>query len=260
MPPFVHLVADYGPADPAFSEVVHRLVAAEPDIRVETTAVPPFSTVATGFWVEQLGCHNPAFDGLTIYANAAPRTDDPAENTSGDGGPLCYAELDTGVPVVGVDAGYSFSFVRDRIVDFRAVETPREGSQFRSRDFFPEPVAEIARGDHGSLGAERPVDGVPPPPTSVVCHVDGYGNVKTSVRASALDATGGQATAEIGGERRPVAVEWGVTEVGEGELGVVPGSAGGADPYVEIVRRGGSAAAAFDDPEPGDSVGIDAGC
>ena len=74
MRPFIHLVADYGDADPAFSEVVHRLTYEDPSITVQTTAVPPFSTVATGFWIEQLGLHNPAFDDLLVYSNTAPRT------------------------------------------------------------------------------------------------------------------------------------------------------------------------------------------
>jgi hypothetical protein len=79
MNPFVHLIADYGGAEPAFSEVVHRLKNEDRDIGVRTTAVPPFSTIATGFWIEQFGVRNPIFDGLVVYSNTAPRA---GESTS----------------------------------------------------------------------------------------------------------------------------------------------------------------------------------
>jgi len=253
MPPFVHLIADYGVGDPAFSEVVHRLIAEEPSIRVETTAVPPFSTVATGFWIEQLGVHNPPFDDLLIYSNTAPRTDEATPEGSALGGELCYLELDTGVPVVAVNAGTNLSFVKPYITEFRAIDTPAEGSQFRSRDFFPKRVAELATGDHRSLGEALPVKSVPDPPAQTVCYVDGYGNVKTSIRASSFDLGRRKLLVTINGVDRPVVVNQEAFADDE-TIMLVPGSAGGEDPYLELIERGGSAAAAFDEPTPGDRL------
>ena len=256
MPPFVHLIADYGVGDPAFSEVVHRLVAAEPSIRVESTAVPPFSTVATGFWIEQLGVHNPPFDDLLVYSNTAPRTDEATPEGSALGGELCYLELDNGVPVVAVNAGYNLAFVKPGIETFRAIDTPAVGSQFRSRDFFPTRVAELATGDRHSLGEGLPVDTIPDPPESTVCHVDGYGNVKTSIRASAVDLAEREVPVALNGVERTVVVAREAFEADEGTVMLVPGSAGGEDPYLELISRGGSAAAAFDEPGPGDGLRI----
>jgi len=256
MSTFVHLIADYGPADPAFSEVVHRLTAELRDVRVQSTAVPPFSTVATGFWIAQLGLYNPAFDGLFVYSNTAPRTAASTPDRPDVGGELCYLELDTGVPVVAVDAGYNLSFVADRARTFREVTLPDETGQFRSRDVFPERVAELATGNLDALGPERSVERVPEPPDSVVCHVDGYGNVKTSIRASTFSPAGETVRVELDGAERTATVADGVSGVDEGSLGVVPGSAGGDDPFVELFLRGGSAAAAFDDPRPGDELTI----
>lgn len=253
---FVHLVADYGPADPAFSEVAHRLAARDPEVTVHPTAVPPFSTVATGFWIEQLACHNPAFEELIVYSNTAPRTEATTPGRADAGGELCYLELDTGVPVVAVDAGYNLSFVRDRIREFHTVETPATGSQFRSRDHFPERVLQLAAGNTDSLGERRSIEDVPPRPRSVVCHVDGYGNVKTSIRASELDAGDAAVTAELGGRNRSVDVAETVGDVDEGAVALVPGSAGGDDPYLELIERGGSAAAAFGHPTPGDELTV----
>lgn len=256
MTSFVHLVADYGKSDPAFSEVVHRLRAAAPDVTVQPTAVPPFSTVATGFWIAQLGLHNPPFDGLAVYSNTAPRIEDAETGRSGDGGDLCYLELETGVPVVAVDTGYNLSFVRDRVETFREVEVPDDDSQFRSRDHFPERVAALLAGDDSALGAERSPEDVPEKPDAAVCHVDGYGNVKTSIRASEFDDADA-VTVTLNGQRHETTYRDTVSAVDQDALGLVPGSAGGEDPFLELFVRGGSAAERFDEPEPGDELTIE---
>lgn len=256
MSTFVHLIADYGASDPAFSEVVHRLKAEDPSVSVQTTEVPPLSTVATGFWIEQLGLHNPSFDDLLVYSNTAPRTEDTTPHRAGEGGQLCYLELENGVPVVAVDAGYNLSFIRDAVREFREVDTPATTSQFRSRDVFPKRVIEIANGNMDSLGADRSPQEIPSKPGQTVCHVDGYGNIKTSTPSSTVDADGDEITIRIDAETRDVVVRDAVPEVEEGTLAMIPGSAGGTDPYEEILLRGGSAAMEFDQPRPGDTVTI----
>lgn len=255
MSTFIHLIADYGTSDPAFSEVVHRLRYEDPDITVQPTAVPPLSTVATGFWIEQLGLHNPVFDELLIYSNTAPRTRDTTPDRPNEGGRLCYLELDTGIPVVAIDAGYNLSFVRDNIREFREIDTPT-GSQFRSRDYFPKRVIEIAHGDTTSLGKERSVRDIPPKPDTTVCHVDGYGNIKTSIRASEFDPDADEVTVELNAVVRDIPVRDAAYDVEEGTIAMVPGSSGGDDPYVELFFRGGSAATEFDHPSPGDALSI----
>lgn len=256
MASFIHLVADYGKADPAFSEVVHRLTYEDPTLTVQTTAVQPFSTVATGFWIEQLGLHNPAFDDLTIYSNTAPRTDEAAPRQSNEGEQLCYLELENGVPVVVTNGRYNLSFIKDHIRDFREIDAPAKGSQFRSRDYFPARVAEIANGNLDSLGNERSIQEIPSKPDSTVCHVDGYGNIKTSIRASEFDPSGAELRVDIKSQSETVFARDAVFEAEEGSLVIAPGSAGGDDPYLELVQRGGSAAALFNQPQPGDSIGL----
>lgn len=256
MSAFVHLIADYGESDPAFSEVVHRLKYRDPDIDVQTAEVAPFSTVATGFWIEQLGLHNPAFDDLLVYSNTAPRTEASTPERADEGGQLCYLELDNGVPVVAVDAGYNLSFVRDSIQEFREVETPSTTGQFRSRDSFPKYVVEIATGNMESVGRDRPIQDIPSKPEMTVVHVDGYGNIKTSIRSSTFESDKDEVTININSETRDVAVRDAVSEVEEGNIALIPGSAGGEDPYEEILLRGGSAAMEFDHPRPGDAITI----
>lgn len=256
MSAFIHLIADYGHGDPAFSEVIHRLKAADPRVEVLPTAVPPLSTVATGFWIEQLGVHNPAFEDLLIYSNTAPRRDGAEPREENEGENLCYGILDTGVDVVAVDSGYNFSFIKHQLRAFHRIDVQTRGSQFRSRDYFPAKVIEIAHGNLSSVGDELPVEAVPDPPERAVCHIDGYGNIKTSIRASELSIDPGSVTITIGGVEHHVRASETVFAVPEGELVFAPGSTGGADPYYEVFYRGGSAAARFDHPAPGDTIAI----
>ncbi|WP_136718420.1 SAM hydroxide adenosyltransferase [Halorientalis salina] len=253
---FIHLIADYGKSDPAFSEVVHRLKHELPDADVQPTAVPPLSTIATGFWIEQLGLHNPPFEDLLLYSNTAPRTAETGPRRNNEGGALCYLELDNGVPVVAVDVGYNLSFVREHIRELREIDVSTGGSQFRSRDYFPTKVAELARGTRDSLGAKRAVEDVPARPQRTVCHVDGYGNIKTSIRASEFDPDGDRVTVELNSRRREVTVKDRVFAVPEGTLTIAPGSTGGDDQYVELFLRGGSAAKEFGQPSPGTELSI----
>lgn len=253
---FIHLIADYGKSDPAFSEVVHRLKHELPDADVHPTAVPPLSTIATGFWIEQLGLHNPPFEDLLLYSNTAPRTAVTGPRRNNEGGALCYLELDNGVPVVAVDVGYNLSFVREHIREFREIAVPTAGSQFRSRDYFPTKVAELARGEMDALGPTRSVEDVPAKPRRKVCHVDGYGNIKTSIRASEFGPTGERVTVDLNSHSKEVTVKDNVFAVPEGSLAIAPGSTGGEDQYVELFLRGGSAAEEFDHPSPGTSITI----
>src|SRR5215212_7208046 len=138
----VHVVADYGPGDLAFAEVAQRIRLHLPDAKLLYTPVPPFATLAAGFCVAQLGL-NPAPPGTVIYHNVAPREDEEEARAGNEGERLAFARLPTGVRVVGVNAGHAFSFVRDAVEELRWVSVPVGGSQFRSRDLFPEAMAEI---------------------------------------------------------------------------------------------------------------------
>ena len=254
MSTFIHLIADYGIGDPAFSEVVHRLKYENSSPEVHPTTVPPLSTIATGFWIEQLGLRNPVFDDLLIYSNTAPRTDDLGPRDANEGGELCYVQLKSGPVVVAVDAGYNLSFVKEQIATLRRIDVAISGSQFRSRDYFPEKVAEIASGDLSSVAEEKHLDGIPDSPQRTVCHVDGYGNIKTSVRASEFDLDQNRVEIGLGGQSHTVSVASGVFAVEQGNLVFAPGSTGGDDSYLEISQRGGSAANRFGDPSPGDQI------
>src|ERR687894_2515263 len=155
-----HVIADYGPGDLAFTEVAQRIKLHLPDAEPLYTPVPAFATLAAGFCAAQLGL-NPAPPNTLIYHNVAPRKDDEEARVGNEGERLAFARLPTGVRVVGVNAGYAFSFVRDAAEEIRWAAVPAEGSQFRSRDLFPQAAAAIAVGEPDALDAKIDRNDIP---------------------------------------------------------------------------------------------------
>ena len=99
----VHIIADYGPGDLAFAEVVQRIKLCLPDAEPVPTPVPAFATLAAGFCVAQLGL-NEAPAGTLVFHNVAPRADDEQPRAANAGERLAFARLPTGVRVIGVNA------------------------------------------------------------------------------------------------------------------------------------------------------------
>ena len=254
----VHIVADYGHGDLAFAEVIQRVKLHLPDAEAVAVPVPPFATLAAGFCVAQLGL-NPAPPGTVVYHNVAPREGNEGER-------LAYALLPNGVRVVGVNAGYAFSFVRDVAEELRWAPVPAEGSQFRSRDLFPEAAADIALGRPGALGEEMDPAAIPGVPENRLAYVDGYGNLKTTIESGTLSVEPGAAVrVRIGNEELTATASGGSFGVGEGELAFAPGSsgwrgaAGEETVWMELFLRGGSAWEGFGRPPLGSEIEFEAG-
>ena len=261
----VHVVADYGHGDLAFAEVAQRIRLHLPDAEPVAVPVPPFATLAAGFCVAQLGL-NPAPPGTVVYHNVAPREDEGEAREGNEGERLAHALLPNGVRVVGVNAGYAFSFVRDEAVELRWAPVPAAGSQFRSRDLFPEAAADIALGRPGALGGEMSLDAIPGVPGNRLAYVDGYGNLKTTIGSGAHGIEPGAAVrVRIGGEELMATASGGSFGVGEGELAFAPGSSGwrdasgGETAWMELFLRGGSAWERFGRPPLGSEIGVQAG-
>jgi hypothetical protein len=256
----IHIIADYGAGDLAFAEVVQRIKLYLPDAQPTLVPVPAFATVAAGFCIAQLGLQ-PAPPGTMIYHNVAPRQDDPAVRAGNEGERLAFAKLPTGVRVVGVNAGCAFSFIKDVAEQLRWVASAAAGSQFRSRDVFPQAVAGIALGEHEMFGGAIDKHSLPEPPSSVVAYVDGYGNIKTTIPYDANTANPGQRVrVQINHRQHEAIISDGAFAVPEGQLAFAPGSSGwpGADgkqvQWIEIFLRGGNGWELFDQPPIGAKV------
>jgi hypothetical protein len=252
---FIHLIADYGTGDPAFAEVIQRLKVHLADADIFPTSVPSFSTLATGFWIGQLGLYQ-AIPDMLIYSNTAPRRDNHLPRKTNEGEPLAYARLKNGSKVIAVLAGFSFSFIKYHISEFQLVNVERHGSQFRSRDLFPEAVAQIILGNDKILGQRLDIASIPDIPSFQLAHIDGYGNLKTTIRIKGWQFTSGEVTISISGMSHQVKVADGIFSVPSKTLVIAPGSSGGDNPFQEISCRDGSAAQAFGNPPVESSIGI----
>src|SRR5215212_3935072 len=258
----VHVIADYGPGDLAFAEVAQRIKFHLPDAEPLYTPMPAFATLAAGFCVAQLGL-NPAPPNTLIYHNVAPRKDDEEARAGNEGERLSFARLPNGVRVVGVSAGYTFSFVREDAEELRWASVPAGGSQFRSRDLFPEAAGDIVVGSSGALAGEIEGSKIPDVPKNRIAYVDGYVNLKTTTEHSALAAASGtELRIRIGNTEREATASDGSFEVEEGSLAFAPGSSGwpgvsGKEVrWMELFLRGGSAWEAFGYPGVGSHLEI----
>lgn len=255
----LHVIADYAPMSQEFGEILQRVWAQnwDLDLVVVPTSVPSMDTVGTGYLASQLALgENPP--GTMLYINTAPRKERRTGMENNAGEKLVWARLKNEVELVAVNSGYSLSLVRPWITEFRRLEVPHSGSQFRSRDFFPPVVADLlhGRGDR-RLREELDPASIPDFPPSVVMWIDGFGNIKTSVRRSADMARqkeGSKVHITIGGKRATALVTGGAFSVDEGELAWSVGSSGHDDPFMEVFLRGGSAADLFEHPRPGAEV------
>ena len=258
----VHIIADYGQGDLAFAEVVQRIKFHLPDAEPVWTPVPAFQTLAAGFCVAQLGL-NEAPAGTIIYHNVAPRADDEEARRGNAGERLAFARLSTGVRVIGVNAGHTFSFVRDVAEELRWAAVSAEGSQFRSRDLFPQAAGAIALGQPDALAEEIDRADIPSVPPNRIAYIDGYGNLKTTIRAdSKMPDAGRRLRVRIGNAEREATASDGSFEVEHGQMAFAPGSSGWTGKvetetrWVELFLRGGSAWEAFDRPQVGAPIAI----
>ena len=257
----VHVIADFGPGDLAFAEVIQRLHVHLGDIHVVPTPVPPFATLAAGFCVAQLALGQ-APAGTVVFHNVAPRRDDTRARQDQAGEALACCMTSTGVTVVGVNAGHAFSFLHDAGEEIRAVAASAAGSQFRSRDVFPAALARVVANEPGAI-LEPLADGaVPSVPEDRLAYIDGFGNLKTTVRAGRLEP-GSRVRLTIDGASREAHVTGGGFSVPEGELAFSVGSSGWKTPsgsvrWAEVFLRGGSAWEAFRRPVHGARVQVEA--
>jgi len=251
---FICLIADYGTGDPAFVEVTQRLMMALPSSQIHLLSVPAFSTLATGFWIAQFGL-NPGPDERLIYHNCAPRRDTKEPRLDNEGEGLTYALLHNGVKVVGVNAGYTLSFIKNQAKALHIVNVSRGGSQFRSRDVFPNAAMAIAQGDFTLVGEPINPDQIPDSPSDRVAWIDGYGNIKTTIPASSMNLEPEtKIVIRIGDVVSDAIYSDGSFQVPEGTLAFAPGSSGWSTPdgesvrWMELFLRGGNAWERFGRP------------
>ncbi len=239
----LHHLDDYKAGGLEFAEIATRIynhLDHPAQVKLHETSVPPLDTMALGFVTGQLALA--PFEGkMFIYGNCAPRrTSEKARKNNRDHG-IKYAKLKNGVEIINVWSEYAFGFVKDQVVKYYDINCPAEGSQFRSRDFFPQAVAEIINGDYSRLGKKLDPEDIPDIPNDEVSWTDGFGNIKTTMRMSDLEArgfkTGQQVQVILNDVSMLGVVTVGGFQVDRGVLAVNAGSSGYDDPYIELFLR-----------------------
>ena len=244
----IQVIADFGGSDLAFAEVAQRIRQLVPDSAVHCTTVPPFATVAAGFCCAQLAL-NEGPDDLVVFMNVAPRQDDAAARRDNAGEGLVLVELNNGRRVVAVNSGYSLSWLAPHAGCIRRLEVANEGSQFRSRDIYPAALARVLAGDPTVLGAVIDPAEIPAPPASRIAYVDGFGNIKLTLRAADPLPAGEQVAVSIGGVTHTAFIKEAGFAVPTGSLALSVGSSGwGEDRFRELFLRGGNAWELFGRP------------
>lgn len=262
--PFLHIISDYGTSDPAFGEVMQRLSYMVEDLhpRYQITSVDFSDTVAGGFWIYQYLMGKAEGQSLFVYSNIAPRKErrQAMKNNSGEG--LKYGRLTNGAEIVAVNSEYVFSFVKPLLQEFKDISVSNQGTQFRSRDNYPLIVSEVMHGEYKNLTENVSLSLIPDIPKSRIAWIDGYGNIKTTIRRSeVIFEPGSRVRIEINGVIWTGIVAEGSFGVNHGELAFAAGSSGYEDPFMEIflrrhIVRDVSARDVFNYPKCGDLISI----
>ncbi len=264
MSSLVHLVCDYAHGDMAWAEIVAALCCKlHDDTRIHATSVHAFDTISTGFIVAQLALTSKQLrpTNMLVFANTAPRRDRKEARPNNEGEGLLFATLKNGVQVLAVNSGHSLSFVKNDMQELWSTNVEEQGSQFRSRDFFPQAVSKASRSDFSFIKNKLTIaDIVPDEPKEVVGYVDSFGNIKTTIRTgdSKLEnlTPGTRLKISIGPQVKTATVATGSFNILEGDLAFSPGSSGHEKRYWELFKRGGSAADEFAHPPTGATVKI----
>ena len=243
LPTLLHVVVDYAPSGMEFGEINSRfqLNLANPElVRIQETSVPSLDTMAVGFVTAQYALA-PKNGRVVIYGNAAPRRDSSkAQKNNIDHG-IKYAKLKNGVEIINVNSEFAFGFIKDQIEEFKDINCPNSGSQFRSRDFFPERIAKIINGDYSVLGEKIDINNIPEIANNLVAWTDGFGNIKTTMRQSDLEklgfTPGEKVQVLLNGVTMLGVVAVGGFAVDRGVLAINIGSSGYDDPFVELFLR-----------------------
>lgn len=266
---FIRVIGDYGPlGDMAFAEVTDSLHAqirdaGVADYEMNLSSVPAFDTYATGFMLAQLAINSKLGKDHVFYVNTAPRKDNKSARVNNEGEGLVYARLKNGVRIIAVNSGYSLTLVKPFAEEIRKLNVSAAGSQFRSRDNFPQALGAVLKGDDSIFGADVAHAIEDDFPKNRVVYTDGYGNLKCSIDPADIAKDQGKRVhvhLENSSEQIPITVGAGIFDVADGDFCFAKGSSGWTLPdgakveFSEVIKRGGSAAKAFHNPKGGDKV------
>lgn len=295
--PALKILTDYPRDDLAHDEVHQALVAAvvrhgvDP-VNLDVGSIPGLDTVTAGFKTAQLALNSTLGYGHVFHVNCAPRKNMTSVTSKGEG--IVLGMTASGVAVLAVNAGYTLSFFHDLAakgeMSFFETSVPDAGSQFRSRDFFPDAMAALAAHlsrqveKHGVetirkwlkekhfgkiveglsfVGTPLAAEAIVALPAGAVSYIDNFGNIKTNFKHKELlkhYEVGEMLAVRLGNSVCDAVMGDVGFSQGEGLLALTSGSSGWGlsgnekEFFTEIFLRGGRAERSFKDFQPGDHV------
>ncbi|KKQ23886.1 MAG: hypothetical protein US38_C0010G0002 [Candidatus Roizmanbacteria bacterium GW2011_GWC1_37_12] len=143
------------------------------------------STIQTSFLVNQLVLDTERFGQpleTVIFQNTDPRLHTNNSTMKAEGAKPIIIRLQSGIYLLGPNAGYDFSMIKDKVEELFEYKGINEKGQFHSRDLFSRISAHLMDYLEDELELEEvAVDVIPDFKGYYVGHIDNHGNIKTTI-------------------------------------------------------------------------------
>lgn len=227
------------------------------------------STIETGFLVNQVVETEERYGRpmeTVIFINTDPRLQTEIGVEKSQGAPLIVVKLKSGIYLCGPNAGYCFSFIKNKIDQVFFSHNMDKGSQFRSRDIYSRVCARLMEKMENKMDLEKvSIDTVKTLTGFYIAHIDNYGNIKTTITEADLKGKyewGDLVSIGINKIKKKVKYVSNLFGGVPGELVIYPGSSGDKNnPALEIsIWRHfdeediSTGAAIFSHPRPGAKI------
>jgi hypothetical protein len=200
------------------------------------------STIHTSFLLAQLVEIEERYGrplDTVFFQNTDPRLDttNPVEKTKG--AELLIIRLKSGIHLLGPNAGYDFSMIKDKIEVVYKYPGLDTGSQFRSRDLYSRVTAHLMDSLEDELELEETHSNlIPQLDEMYIGHIDPYGNIKTTIKETQLKGKYSyedMITLDIHGQSMEAHYVTNLFAGDPDELVIYPGASGVKDdPFMEI--------------------------
>ncbi len=203
------------------------------------------STIHTGFLLMQLVNTIERYshpEETIFFVNTDPRIQTKKGVEKAEGAKGLILKLHSGIYVIGPNAGYCFSFIKDKVQIAYYYSALDKGSQFRSRDNYARVLAHFMEYKDSELEMEEiDKNEIPDFKDMVVGHIDNYGNIKTTITHEYMKGKyeyGDEVEVKINGVKRKAIYTHNLFGREPGVLVIYPGSSGKPDnPFLELAVR-----------------------
>lgn len=211
------------------------------------------STIHTGFLVNQIITTEERYGNplnTVIFQNTDPRLFSKEKLSNAKGADPLIIKLKSGIYLTGPNAGYDFSFIKNKIDEVYIYQGVNEEGQFHSRDLYSRISAHLLEELEDEIEKEETSSNIIPEiDRYYVAHIDNFGNIKTTIKKEVLKGKfeyGDLVTVKIGNKINKAKLADNLFGGTLGELVIYPGSSGATDnPFLEI-----SAWQHFDEKDP----------